>query len=75
MRGRCDSIVPSYRRMSIADEPVRLTIQLIIDDALNLTVPLELAELAGLCVTGDPGGPGGPRGPAGPRGPRGPRSP
>jgi len=49
-----------------------------IDDALNLTVPVESA--AGACSVGvgpgrprGPGGPGGPAGPGGPRGPAGPR--
>jgi len=51
-----------------------------IDDALNLTVPVESALAAAWCsvgggVAGGPGGPGGPRGPGGPGGPGGPRGP
>ena len=43
------------------------------DDALNLTVPVESAAASDGVSAAGPGGPRGPGGPGGPAGPRGPR--
>ena len=54
---------------------MRLTIQLMMDDALNLTVPVESAAASDGVLAAGPGGPRGPGGPGGPGGPAGPRGP